>query len=52
MLDITVQVDALPDQAEGIKEDLAAYLEQYGDVRAVSIKECRQEQLSMWGAHQ
>lgn len=52
MLVITVQVDAPPNQAEGIKEDFAAYLEQYGDVRAVSVRECRQEQLTMWGAHQ
>lgn len=45
MLIITVKVDAPPGQAIGIKEDLAAYLEQFGDARVVSVEEVAPEQL-------
>lgn len=39
MLIITIHVDAPPGQAIGIKEDLAMYLEQYGDARVISVSE-------------
>lgn len=35
MLIITIEVNARPGQAIGIKEDLALYLERYGDARGV-----------------
>lgn len=47
MMIITVQVDAPTGQAIGIKEDLALYLEKFGDSRVVSIIEKGPEQLSM-----
>ena len=50
MLIITVSVEASPDQVIGIKENLAAYLERFGDVRYVSVKEGRPEQLTLWDA--
>lgn len=49
MLIVTVRVDAPPGKALGIKEDFAAYLERFGDVRAVSVREETPEQLTMWG---
>lgn len=39
MLIITVQVNARPGQAVGIKEDLAMYLERFGDARVISVTE-------------
>ena len=39
MLTITIQVNAPSGQAIGIKEDIAAYLEKFGDARVVSIVE-------------
>lgn len=50
VLTITIQVDAPPGQAIGIKEDLAAYLERFGDARVVSITEKVPEQLRMGGS--
>ncbi len=47
MLIITVQVDAPPGQAIGIKEDLAAYLERFGDASVISVTEMMPEQLRM-----
>lgn len=49
MLIITLHVDAPAGQAIGIKEDLAAYLELYGDTRVVSIEEVQPEQLRLPG---
>ena len=37
MLIITVQVNARASQAIGIKEDLAMFLERYGDARVMTI---------------
>ena len=37
MLTITIQVNAPSGQAIGIKEDIAAYLEKFGDARVVSV---------------
>ena len=37
MIRIVVEVDAPAGQAIGIKEDLAMYLEQFGDARVVEI---------------
>ena len=37
MLTITIQVNAPSGQAIGIKEDIAAYLEKFGDASVVSI---------------
>lgn len=47
MLIITVHVNAPAGQAIGIKEDLAAYLERFGDARVVSVAEEVPEQLRM-----
>lgn len=44
---IVVQVDAPPGQAIGIKEDLAMYLERFGDARVVSIREVPPEQIKI-----
>lgn len=48
MLIITVYVDAPGGKAIGIKEDLAMYLEQFGDTKIVSIKEENPEQLKIY----
>lgn len=37
MLTITIKVNAPPGRAIGIKEDLAMYLERYGDTQVVSV---------------
>ena len=39
MLIVTVQVNAPAGQAIGIKEDLAMYLERWGDARVVSVEQ-------------
>lgn len=49
MLIITVQVNAPPGSAIGVKEDLAAHLERFGDARVVSIDEKVPEQLRLDG---
>lgn len=49
VLIITVQVNAPPGSAIGIKEDLATYLERFGDARVVSITEKEPEQLRLPG---
>lgn len=45
MLIITIQVNAPSGKAIGIKEDLALYLERYGDARVVSVEEAPQRQM-------
>ena len=45
MLIITIKVDAPAGQAIGIKEDLAMYLERFGDSRVVSVEEVTPQQL-------
>lgn len=45
MLIITIEVNARPGHAIGIKEDLALYLERYGDARVVSVEEAPQRQM-------
>lgn len=45
MLEIVLRVDAPAGQAIGIKEAIAVDLEQYGDVRVVSVRELETEQL-------
>lgn len=45
MLIITVEVNARPGQAIGIKEDLALYLERFGDARVVAVEEAPQKQM-------
>lgn len=52
MLIIMLRVEAPLGQAIGIKEDLACYLEQFGDVTVVSITEKVPEQLRMRDAVQ
>lgn len=47
MLIITVQVDAPPGHAIGIKEDLARHLEKFGDARVVSVTKNLPEQLQL-----
>ena len=49
MLIITVQVNAPPGCAIGIKEGLAAHLERFGDARVLSITEKEPEQLRLPG---
>ena len=48
MLTITVQVNAPAELAQGVKEDLAMYLERYGDARVVEVRAEKLEQTSMW----
>ena len=45
MLIITIEANARSGQAIGIKEDLALYLERYGDARVVSVEEAPQRQM-------
>lgn len=47
MLIITIKVDAPAGQTIGIKEDLAMYLERFGDSRVVSVEEVTPQQLSL-----
>ena len=49
MLTITVKVDALPEQAQGVKEALAMYLEQFGDAQVVEVKSPVFWQASLFG---
>lgn len=49
MLTITIQVNAPPDAAQGVKEALAMWLERYGDARVVSVTEDEPEQMRMEG---
>lgn len=47
MLTITIQVNARSGMDIGIKEDLAMYLERYGDARVVSVVEERPDYRQM-----
>ena len=47
MLTITFQVNAPPDQTISVKEQLAMYLEQFGDIKVVSVQETVPEQLKI-----
>lgn len=47
MLEIRIAVDRPSGEAIGIKEDLAVYLEKFGDARVVEIKETAPEQLKL-----
>lgn len=47
MLIITITVDAPVGQAVGIKEDLAMYVEKYGDTKVVDVKEVLPEQMKL-----
>lgn len=49
MLTIKIQVDAPSGQAIGIKEDLAMYLERFGDAKVVKITETSPEQMRIKG---
>lgn len=52
MLIITVQVNASAGQVIGIKEDLAMYLERWGDARVVSVEQTpypQMDQMSIGG---
>ena len=49
MLIITIEVNAPPGQAIGVKEDLAMYLERFGDARVVEITERGAEQTRIGG---
>lgn len=49
MLTIMVKVDAPPGQAIGIKEDLAMFLERFGDARVVEIREDVPRQMTIGG---
>lgn len=56
MLIITIGVDAPLGMAQGVKESLAMFLEQFGDARVLEIKETRPRQESLFqkrgGAHE
>lgn len=45
MLRIVIEVDAPAGQAIGVKEDLAMYLERFGDSRVVAVEEIGPEQM-------
>lgn len=49
MLIITAQVDAPAGQAIGVKEDLAMYLERFGDAKVLSVVEVKPEQIDLFG---
>lgn len=49
MITITVQIDAPAGQTIGIKEDLAMYVEKYGDTKVISVVENEPEQLRIGG---
>lgn len=51
VLIITLQVDAPPGQAIGIKEAVAEDLEKYGDVRVASVMEKLPEQMKIGGSY-
>ena len=42
MLKLTIEIDALADTAQGVKEQIAMDLEKYGDVRVVKVEEIGQ----------
>lgn len=45
MLTVIIQVNAPSWQADGIKEDLAMYLERFGDARVIAVQTQRQPQV-------
>lgn len=47
MLIITIHVNRPAGQAIGIKEDLAMYLEKFGDTKVVSVVEVGEEQMKI-----
>lgn len=47
MLTVIVEVDAPLGQAIGVKEDLAMYLERFGDARVVEVREVTPEQIKI-----
>lgn len=49
MIRVVIEVDAPAGQAIGIKEDLAMYLEQFGDARVVEVVVDPGEQLDLKG---
>ena len=49
MLTITVRVDAPAGMAQGVKEALGMYLEQFGDARVTSVTETAPEQMKIGG---
>ena len=48
MLTITIECNAPSGQAIGIKEDLAMYLEKYGDCTVTDITEWDPQQYALW----
>ena len=49
MIKVIIEVDAPTGQVIGIKEDIAVYLEQFGDARVVEIVVDPGEQLQLKG---
>lgn len=47
MLTVTVQVKAPPDMDQAVKEDLAMWLERYGDTHVISVKAEAAEQMKI-----
>lgn len=50
MLRIVIECDAPLGQAVGVKEDLAQYLERFGDCRVVRVDEIQPKQMSITDA--
>lgn len=44
---ITLSADCAEDQIMGVKETLKMYLERFGDIRVVEVKEIKQEQMKI-----
>lgn len=49
MITVVIRVDAPVGQAIGVKEQLAMYLEQFGDAKVVLVTEREPEQLELEG---
>lgn len=47
MIRVVIEVKAPPGQAIGIKEDMAMYLERWGDSRVVAVEEVTPKQIKM-----
>lgn len=47
MLTIVIQVDAPLGQAIGVKEELAMYLERFGDAKVLEVRETTPEQIKI-----
>lgn len=51
MIRIIIDVEAPSGQAIGVKEDIAMYLERYGDCKVVDVIESLPEQMKIGGKY-